>query len=99
MLWSNPFINKQADWSKINMNRSCQCGADGRITPPRTGTGQQALNKCCRLRSLARFVLHDFCKSMYTRIAYYQFRHLSNSKLTCSKEIGVVSGARLEALD
>lgn len=37
MLWSNPFLNKQTDRSKINMNRSCRRGADG----------QQACCCCC----------------------------------------------------
>lgn len=71
VLWPNPFINKQADWFKINMKGSCQCGADGRITPPSTGTGQQALNTGCRLRLFARFLsalkFEAFCKVMYTR--------------------------------
>lgn len=29
VFWSTPFINKHADCSKINTDRSCQCGADG----------------------------------------------------------------------
>lgn len=94
VLWSNPFINKQTDWSKINTIRSCQCGADGRITPPRTGTGHQALDVgrcCCAERLQAR--LEAFCRASHTgkSAENNQSRHLSISKLSCGKEMSLVS--------